>query len=86
MKKAAITLGVLLGVYCSLFFLWAPINMMGVKYQQPWLMNLSYRYDALANSSWVGRLNRDNIIFKARYNNTIFWCNHFERCTTDESS
>lgn len=80
MKKASITFAVLLGAYVLLFFLWAPINMLGLKYDQLWLVNLTYRYDDIANNSWASKLGQDNPIMKIRTSNTHFWCNQFDKC------
>lgn len=86
MRKVAVAFGTISLIYVLLFFLWAPVYMIGLTYNQYWLMKLTSNYDAMAYRSWVSKLDVNNPLIKIRYKNTMYWCNKFERCHTDENS
>ena len=40
----------------------------------------SRKYDEVAHKSWIILLGNENIFFRMRYSNLMFWCKQFEHC------
>jgi len=65
----------------SSLFLWVPLHMTSIQYNQYWLAKTFKVYDEVFVYSWIRLLGDDSVILKIRINNTVYWCNKFEVCT-----
>ncbi|TDJ26988.1 MAG: hypothetical protein E2O57_06480 [Gammaproteobacteria bacterium] len=67
-------------IYLLGFFLWAPVNMAGISLEWYQMSQWSRKYDEVAHKSWIIPLGSENIFYRLRYNNLMFWCEQFEHC------
>ena len=80
MKTLKWALAILILLYVLGFFLWVPVSLAGISYKVYSLTRAANYYDHLVYRSWVVPLGENNVFFKLRRQNAIFWCDRFEHC------
>ena len=83
MRRLKWILPIVLAIYIFGFFLFIPLQLVGISIGWFWLSNIAYVIDDIAYRTWVNELDRENYVFKLRASNTTFWCGKFEHCNIE---